>query len=511
MIPRSAPTPQEGRLPLVAVVDIGSNTIRLVEYEVVGRAGLRVVRAFKEVPRLGDALVGDGRLGPEAVRRGCRAVRRLLARLPPAPRRTVVAVATSAVRDAPDRAEFLKQLRTTAGLSARVLTGEEEGRYAALGVAGAWQLRSDLVVDLGGGSMQVVRTRRGRLTESRSLPLGTVRLTHRFLEHDPPRERETDALRAHVAEALARLPDAPRGARVFVVGGTARALARTSMELSESPLRTVHGHPLGTKELKGLASVLRTMPEKRRREVPGLDRSRAQVIVAGLLTLGEVAERFAPDGLTVSAHGIRDGIAQETARLPPADSAAELVDRSAVLAARSFRFPLEHGEEVAARAGELFRAVAPRLGWHEEEELALHAGALLHDVGSVIDTWQHALHSAYILRHTAVGGLSRRATGLAVLAVACHEGEPLPEGWRRRWRTVLSEEELATAERLGALLFLSERLTGLGLGFRLSRGRERLILTARGGAPRKPRAEPRFDRLEKHIRRTLGLGLDLRA
>lgn len=504
-------SPTEPPVPLVSVLDIGSNTIRLVEYEVLGRSGLRVVRALKEVPRLGDALVGDGALTADAIDQGARAVRKLLARLPPSDRRTIVAVATSAVRDAPNAAAFVRRVKAVAGITPRVISGEEEGRYAYLGVAGAWRLASDIVVDLGGGSMQVVYTSKGRLLRAYSLPLGTVRLTGRFLDHDPPREREADELQEYVREALERLPDPPRRARVFVVGGTARAVARTSMELADSPLRTVHGHPLGTKEIKGLASVLRSMPTKRRREVPGIDRTRADVIVAGLLTLREIADRFGPESLTVSAHGIRDGLAQETARIPLARSAEELVDRSGVIEARAFRFSLAHGQDVAAKAADLFEAIGPRLGWREEERLALRAASLLHDIGGVIDSWHHALHSAYILRHTAIGGLSRRASGLAVLAVSGHEGEPLPEGWRRVWRTVLSEDDLGTGERLGALLFLAERLTGLGVEFDLTRGRERLIIRPRGRKRKRPPTVHRFDRLEKHIRRTLGLGLDLKG
>lgn len=504
-------SPNDPPVPLVAVVDIGSNTIRLVEYEVVGRAGLRVVRAFKEVPRLGDAFAAGGGLSRSALRNGALAVRRLIARLPPSDRRTIVAVATSAVREATNGAEFAERVRTVAGVIPRIISGVEEGRYAYLGVAGAWRLGADVVVDLGGGSMQVVYTRQGRLSRAFSLPLGTVRLTGQFLEHDPPREREVDALQEYVREVLRRLPDSPPRARVFVVGGTARSLARTSMELADSPLRTVHGHPLSSKEIKGLAAALRSMPLKRRREVPGIDRTRADVIVAGLLVLREVADRFDRSELTVSAHGIRDGIAQETAGIRLARTAPELVDRAGLIQARAFRFSLAHGQEVAVRADDLFAALGPRLGWREEERLALRAAALLHDVGSVIDSWHHARHSAYILRHTAIAGLSRRATALAVLAVSGHEGEPLPEGWRRTWRSVLSEEDLGTGERLGALLFLAERLSGLPVAVNLSRGRERLILRPRGRRRQRPPKVHKFDRLEKHIRRTLGLGLDLQG
>jgi len=502
----SARSPEH--LPLITVVDIGSNTIRLVEYEVVGRSGLRLVRAFKEVPRLAHAATENGALSREAIEQGARSVRRLLAMLPPERDRTTVAVATSAVRDAPNRAAFVDRVRSVAGIVPKVISGPEEGRYAYLGVSDAWRLDRDLVIDLGGGSMQVVYTRGGRVARAFSMPIGTVRLTDRYFHHDPPRDREIDALRATVREHLDALPERPKNGRVFVVGGTARALARTSMELGESPLRTIHGQPLRGRELKGLSALLRTMPAKRRREVPGIDRTRAEVIVAGLWTFREVADRFDAQELTVSTRGIRDGLALETAGIPVARTSAELVDRSATVAARSFRFSLEHGRDVAAKADHLFDAVRRRLDWGEEERLALRAAGLLHDIGAVVDPWHHAWHSAYILRHTAVGGLTRRAAGLAVIAVSGHEGEPLPEGWRRAWKSVLSRDGMARGERLGAILFVAERFAGLGVEFDVSPRRERVVVRG-DGRRRRPIGPKRFDRLEKHIRRTLGLGLDL--
>lgn len=489
-------------LPTIAVIDIGSNTIRLVEYEVIGRSGLRVVRAAKEVPRLGHGIDPNGALTREALEQGARAVRRLVTGLPPSRKRRTIAVATSAVRDAPNRTAFVARVASVASVRPRILSGAEEARYGKEGVAQAWRLHQDIVVDLGGGSMQVVYVRRGEVAESFSLPLGTVRLTDRFLAHDPPREREIDDLRALVERQLGRLPKAPARCRVFLVGGTARALARASMELTEYPLRSIHGYPLRSKDLKGLWSVLRAMPADRRREVPGIDRTRADVILAGIATLREIGERFGVDEMIVSAQGIRDGIAYEAAGIPPPRSVDELINRSAIVSARSFRFPVEHGAEVERLATELFDAVRRRFEWGPEERYAVRAAALHHDIGTTVAAWHHALHSAYILRHTPLLGLTHRSAALAVLAVSRHEGEPWPEGWRRSWRTVLSDDDLTIADRLGTILFVAERLSEAGVGFRLAPRSPRLVVTsARRASP-----AHRLGRLEKHIRRGLGLG-----
>lgn len=490
-------------LPTVAVVDIGSNTIRLVEYEVVPKAGLRVVRTGKELPRLARGITPEGALTRESIERGARSVKRLLAGLPPSGIRTTAVVATSAVRDAANRDEFVGRVGQVTGVRPRVLSGDDEGRYGYLGVANAWRLAGDVVVDLGGGSMQIVYVGARGALQTFSLPLGTVRLTDKYLLHDPPRDREVELLRERVRGDLVRLPKAPAKARVFVVGGTARALARASMELTEYPLRSVHGYSLRDKDLKGLWAVLRAMPADHRREVPGIDRTRADVIIAGVATLREVAERFGVEELTVSTQGIRDGIAYELAALPPPRSVDDLLERSAAIAARSFRFSVEHGHDVERLATDLYEAVQRRFGWGDDERVAVRSAALLHDIGSTIGTWHHARHSAYILRHTPLLGLTHRSAALAVLAVSRHEGDPWPDGWRRLWRAVLSDDDLTTAERLGTILYVAERLAGEGVGFRLSKASPHLLVKP----SRRPPEPKRLDRLEKHIRRDLGLGL----
>lgn len=505
---RPSPGAAQARLdPRVAVIDVGSNTARLVVFRASRDGSIRAVFEEKETPRLGLGIGADGSLSRDAIDRGLVAMSRFARTLRALGAARVVAVATSAVRDAPNREEFVDRVAEVAGVRPRILSGEDEGRYAFLGVCHAWRLRDDVVIDLGGGSMQVVYVRGGRCRQSYSRPLGTVRLTDRYLAHDPPRDRELDGLREHVAEELRRLPAAPARARVFVVGGTARALARVSMELTEYPLRAVHGYPLRGKDLKGLSSVLRPMPVARRREVPGIDRTRADVVVAGVATLRKVAERFGDADLIVSAQGIRDGLAYEAAGIAPPRTVDQLLDRAAVVETRSFTFSLAHGQEVERIATDLFDAVQRRFDWGPEERVAVRAAALFHDVGTAIDTWRHALHSAYILRHTPLLGLTHRSAALAVLAVARHEGEPWPEGWRRLWRAVLTDDDLVLAERLGTILYVAERLAGVGVGFRLARSAPRLLVqpARRGGSTR------RIDRLEKHIRRGLGLGLSVGA
>jgi exopolyphosphatase/guanosine-5'-triphosphate,3'-diphosphate pyrophosphatase len=492
-----------------AVVDVGSNTARLAVFEVTSAGGLRASFESKEVPRLGEGVGEDRSLSDAAVRRGIDALARFRRRLAAAGDPPAIAVATSAVRDAPNGAEFVARVRATTGFNLRILSGEEEARYAYLGVASSWDLRSDTIVDLGGGSLQAVRTKSGAVDAAGSAPLGALRLTQAFLEHDPPKRRELDDLREHAREELRHLPgtSAVRG-RLFGVGGTIRCLARVSVDLSDYPLERVHGYPLTRRGLARVARLLLPLDADERRRIPGVGGHRADVIVAGLVVIDELMRRSGVDSILVSATGIREGIAIEHAGVRVPAPSETLAWRSVTAEAGALGLSLPHGEAVRAVALELFDALAPRFAWGSSERLVLSVGAWMHDVGWTIDPWRHAKHSAYVLRHAAIHGLTHREVALASIVAYLHEGDPFPPQWNETFRAILTDDDLETARRLGALVFFAEALDGARPGIWIPRGSDRLVLRPESGRGARP-SERTVQRLRKPTRRALGLEVEL--
>lgn len=489
----------------LAVIDVGSNTARLAIFEMTRHGGFRSVFESKEVPRLGQGLGAAGELSPGAIDRGVAALRRFARQVHQAGDPLTLAVATSAVRDAPNGDEFLHRVARETGVRIRVLSGEEEGRYGYLGVAGAFELGRDAIVDLGGGSLQAAITVGGRLDRVASVPLGALRLTESFLDHDPPKGKEMDALREHVRAALGALPLPRSGpSTLYGVGGTIRCLARVAIELFDHPVPQVHGYRLTREDLAAIDSLLSDLGARERRGVPGISSHRADVIVAGLVVVEEMMRRARVDALTVSGTGIREGIALERIGAPLPAPAEVLAHRSVTAAARAFGFSLPHGEEVRRVALELFELLRRREGWGREERLALNVGAWMHDVGSVVEVWRHPRHSAYLLRHSSVYGLNQRELLLASLAVYLHEGDDAPEGWRKAWRPILRPRDIATIEKLGMILFFAETLDGAQVALHLPKGSDRLHLRVHGG-PGAEASERAVDRLTKSMRRTFGL------
>ena len=410
--------------------------------------------------------------GVAAVQRFALAVRALgLAR--------TIAVATSAVRDAPNGAEFVRQVDRETGVLLRIISGAEEARYAYLGVAGAWELEDDLVCDLGGGSLQLAEVRSGQLRNSVSVPLGVLRLSQRFLDHDPPKRREIDDLREYVRETLGTVLEAfgARKYRLFAVGGTVRSLARAAIGFRAYPIERVHGYPLWDHDLEALHELLGEMPATKRRAVPGIGADRADVVMAGIVVLEELVRATDAGRIVVAGTGIREGLALEAvgAKLPvPAE---QLAERSAAAAAESLAYRLDHGREVADAALGLFEVLSPRYDWGRSEGLALRVAAWMHDAGTSIDLWRHAHHSAYLIQNYPIWGLDQREVLLASMAARLHEGGDLPSAWKKGFLPIIRGSDLDTARRLGAILEVAERTSAARPRFSLGGAGKTLTLT----------------------------------
>jgi exopolyphosphatase / guanosine-5'-triphosphate,3'-diphosphate pyrophosphatase len=490
----------------LGVIDIGSNTARFVAFETSPGGAVRPVFEAKDSPRLGLGTSANGNLTEAAIARGVTTARRFarLVRTLSVPK--TLAIATSAVRDAPNGGSFVREVERASGVSLRVISGAEEARYAYLGVASAWPLDNDIVFDLGGGSMQLAEVRHGALRNSVSLPLGVLRLSQRFLEHDPPKRREMEELREHVRDALASTVQAfgGRAYRLFGIGGTVRSLARAAIELREYPVRRVHGYPLYDHDIEALHELLAEMPAAKRRSVPGIGGDRADVVLAGIAVLEELLRAVGGDRIVVSGTGIREGLALEAVRAKLPASAEELADRSVAAASAAFGFRPDHSRAVVDAALALFDLIAPRFEGGPAERLALRVAAGMHETGTAVDLWNHARHSAYLVENYPIWGLQQRETLLAAMTTWLHEGGDPPSDWKRGYLPVIGSREIELAVRMGALLEVAELTAAARPRFSLTAGGRTLAVAFSAGddTPLVPRW---LEKVRRPMQRVFGL------
>src|SRR5213593_2444107 len=292
---------------LVAVVDLGSTAVRMVLARVTPDTGYRVLAEERVPTRLGGGT--PGALPREAIDETLRAVHRFFARYSPngrGPR--IVALATSAVRDAENRERLLDPLRRNEGIEVQVLSARDEARLGVDAALESLSFTDGLVADLGGASLQLSRVRRRKVVSIASLALGPVRTTRRFVHHDPPTPRELRALRHEIRTQLsADLPPAARGEIVVGLGGTVRALAGIHLRTHRDRTRR-HGLRLHQSDVTAIRERLEGLSQRKRRRIRGLKAERVDIILAGAIVIEEVMVFGGYLTLAVCTRGIRDAI-----------------------------------------------------------------------------------------------------------------------------------------------------------------------------------------------------------
>jgi exopolyphosphatase/guanosine-5'-triphosphate,3'-diphosphate pyrophosphatase len=300
----------------VAAIDLGSNSTRLLVADVDGDS-LHEVERLLAITRLGDGVDASGGLSPAAIARVDEQVARYTARARELGADTVLATATSAVRDASNGREFLADLERRYDIRTRLLSGDDEARMTFRGVSSARTLSGEAIVcDIGGGSTELIAGGPGGVDYAVSLDMGCVRMSERFLRGDPPRAEEVAALRVQVAEMLPS--DIPRG-ELIGVAGTITTLATIDLGLAEEVPEEIDSHRLSRAAVEEELADLATMPLAQRRSVRGLMPERAPTIVAGAAILAELMINLEVDELEVSERDVLHGAALTAATLVPSD------------------------------------------------------------------------------------------------------------------------------------------------------------------------------------------------
>jgi exopolyphosphatase/guanosine-5'-triphosphate,3'-diphosphate pyrophosphatase len=291
----------------IGVVDIGSNSTRLLVADVQADGSASQVERRTNVTRLADGVDASGRLSDDAIARVDHALADYRKAMDDLDAEVRIGVLTSAVRDAANGEELLARVREVHGIDARVISGDEEARLTFLGATyGRDDTEHVAVVDIGGGSTEIV-TGSGFHT---SLQMGVVRFTERHLHHDPPEPAELQRLTGSVREVLAAvLPANPGIQTLIAVAGTATTAAAIAHGLEPYDPDVIHGAHVTAGALEEMLARLALLPEAERREVQGLHPDRAPTIVAGITILLECTRAFGLDEIEISEHDILLGAA----------------------------------------------------------------------------------------------------------------------------------------------------------------------------------------------------------
>lgn len=410
---------------------MGSNSFRLVVFTAADGWWKRTDEIYLAV-RIGEGLDATGELAAKPMKRGLEAAE-VFAHFCTASRigaGDIKAVATSAIRDARNQQVFLDDVKTRTGLAVQVLSREEEATFGYLAAVNSTTLTDGAVLDLGGGSLQLVEVQSRHSGRLGSWPLGAVRMTEHFLaDDDPPPKKARKALRGHVAQLLedeaAWLPRS--GRRIVGIGGTMRNLAAAAQAEAGMPSYGIQGFAITRAALGALIERLQSMKASERGSIKGIKYARQDLILAGALVVDSVLEHGAFDAIEVTEAGLREGIFFHS-NLRGDPPLFDDVRRASILnLAARYNVDPAHTEHVARLALGLFDELA-EAGLHPgdrwEREL-LFCACTLHDIGMSVDYDDHHKHSRYLILNADLQGFAPREAALIAQAARYHrKGTP---------------------------------------------------------------------------------------
>lgn len=448
-----------GRSRRIAAIDIGSNSIRAIVADVSSTGQIRTIDEMKAAPRLSAGVDETGHLQVENALAAIEALQRMVTLAQQLGAERIECVATSAVRDATDGAAFVRQVKKSAGLTIRVISGEEEARLSFRSAQAHFDLANGRMAtcDIGGGSVELALSADGLVERLLSMPFGAVRATEAYLSKGIRRSTVTrlrKAVREEVRERFA--VKEWRGAGMIGSGGTFTNVA--SMLLAQQGIataRTVHGKVVRRGELEHLVDQLTELSPTERLVVPGLNPARADIIVAGMAVAAEVMSFLDIRAFHTSAYGIREGLLLEAADVSPqATDPGEGRRRSVQQFAERTQYEEPHARHVQKIALQLFDAIGPRLGCAPEDRDTLRDAALLHDTGYHISYNDHHKHSYHLIVHADLLGVSPEEQVVLANVARYHRGA-LPKAKHPTFAQLTADQQ-QRVRRLSALLRVAD-------------------------------------------------------
>ena len=475
----------------LAAIDIGTNSLHLVVARFDDEGHFEVIADEKESVRLGSSGGDMKELTPDAIDRGIAALARFrqVADISDAP---VTAVATSAVREAENADAFIQRARDEAGVEVEVISGVEEARLIQLGILQAVPVfdRRLLLIDIGGGSTEVLIGERGETLAVRSFKLGAIRLTRRFFKTDRLHPGAVDACRRHVRAMLA--PMAREVARLgfdVAVGssGTIEAVAQmvNAARPDAAPLRSLTNATFTRKETEALVKTLAAASTvTRRRAIAGMEAGRADIILAGAIIAEQAMATFAVDEMVVSGYALREGALLDAFQRRHGAALHHLHDlrrRSVTRLAELMDDEPQHSAHVAELALELFDETAKLHGLGDDTRELLEAAALLANVGLYVSHSKHHKHSYYVIRNSdQLSGFTDHEIEMVALVARYHR-KSAPSAKHAEF-AALRPQDQASVRTMAAILRVAIGLdrthAGLVTAIRTRREAKTLVIEA---------------------------------
>jgi len=450
----------------VGIIDLGSNSARLLVARISDAGSYQIVCETKAVLRLASGLEPNGAIGEHGLKRTLDTLTDF-ARIARAHQVTeYTAVATAAVRQAKNGAEFIRTITDTIGIPIRIISEQEESLLAYTGAMNTLSETDGLLIDLGGASMELVRFSNRVITAMASLPYGAVNLTERFLPGGGGSSEAYQTMSTYVTGVLGSVPwlHTAKGLPLIGVGGTVRNLARIDRKARHYPLDVLHNYRMPPAAVEDVATLIRRTPVADRGKIPGLSTDRADIVAGGASLIWQVLARSASSELVVSGAGVREGLlfgrllGQESSSVIP-----NVLDFSLRQMLQSHRLDVPRSLETSRLAMILFHGLASVHGLNGSAQRCLTAASTLSNLGASINPYGQDQNTFYMITHGRLYGLTHREL-IITGAAAGFRSHGKAKSLLDPYSDLLTKSDEDVVRRLGVIVGLAREFSRYEVG-----------------------------------------------
>lgn len=447
----------------IAFIDLGSNSVRFVIYEISKTGSYRLIYQEKESVRLSANMWGTHELTKEAMERSLRALKGFVHMADAMEANTIKAVATAAVRLAKNGDAFIESVKERTGLDLECIAGEEEARLGFLGVINTIGLKDFIIFDLGGASTEITLVRNRYITKSVSLPIGALTLTGTYQKGDEYTPKEFDKLTKVVKKTIkehtwlrnVKLP-------LLGIGGTARNIAKMDQRKLSYPITKLHNYEIPYHRFHEILEEVKGKTLEERKKISGLSSERADIIIAGLTIVEELFNYVNTKTLVVGGCGLREGLFYDYYGLHYLGGNS-IIDDILVHSAENVllgmtKHELVHAKYITDLAIKLYDELEPLHRADKNTRRCLIAASLLHDIGKRINYYSHARHGCYMLVNSNLYGLSHVEQAFSAFLVMNSHGLTPKEYKNFLYGKLLDQEQRLLGQKISIILALAEAL-----------------------------------------------------
>ena len=446
----------------IGIIDLGSNSARLVIVNLFSEGYFVVEDELKENVRLGQDMERDGFLKPQRVAETIKTLKMFRKLCDASGVSRIIAVATAAVRRAKNQRSFLDEIQASCGIKIRVLSAEEEAVFVYRGVINTMDMPKGLILEIGGGATKIVYYNRRNIINYATLPFGAVTLTGLFSGDGLKPEEQAAKIEEFFSEQLKKVEwigEVDTEVQMIGVGGSFRNLFKISKMVHKYPLDIVHGYTMTSGEFDKVYDMIKVLDIDKKKKIKGLSAERADILPAALAIIKSFVSFFGFEKFMFSGSGLREGIMfNQALPLTEEKPISDVLNYSLTTLVKYYGCDVKHVEHVVNLSIQLFKQLRVLHKFPRQFLKVLKVAATLHDCGQRIKFYNHQRHSCYIILNAALYGVSHRDIVLAAFTACCHKKEDIKLYEWSRYKDILQEDDIEIVKRLGIMLRIAESL-----------------------------------------------------